>query len=146
MRTELVHAFLASSAELLADGRFCVLGGGIDAIGVPAFPVVLPVLAVVARFRVPPEQSGRVHQITVNAVGPEGASIGSSGPVGLNPYDQIGPRIGPLEYGIITNIVVNLYNLKVESMGVCRFIFLDDGEPFGELAFPIANALDMQGG
>lgn len=144
MPIEFVHAFLATSADLYRDGRFAVLGGGFDAIEVSSLPATIPLLSVVARVRVPPVESDRPHEVRVIVYRPDGEPIRENVNL-INPIDHPGPRIGPLERGFTTNIVINLYNLELNVSGVYRVEFREGDARFGELAIPVADSAGIQG-
>jgi hypothetical protein len=57
---ELSFAFFASAAEVSPDGRFNLLGGGVDRLQVSTLPTFLPA-SLVVRFTVPPDAAGREH-------------------------------------------------------------------------------------
>jgi hypothetical protein len=70
------YAFLANSAKVAPDGRFHVLGGGIDGFKLPFIPTMLPTLAVVAAVHVPPEECGPSYQLRMKLTSPDGTEFG----------------------------------------------------------------------
>ena len=73
----LTFAFLASAAEIGADGRFFVLGGGIDGILVATLPSQIPAIAVVASMHFPPDECGVQHRVRMTATRPDGTHFES---------------------------------------------------------------------
>src|SRR5262249_37050494 len=100
MPIELVHGFLAISADMYPDGRFSLIGGGFDALEVPSFPATVLSLAIIARVRVPIREDDRPHQVRVLIYRPDGTLMQEAGPTILEAVVRPGPRIGPLELGI----------------------------------------------
>lgn len=146
MPTEFIHGFLASSADIYPDGRFALLGGGFDAIEVPSFPILVPALAIIARVRVPVEEADRDHLVYGLIRHPEGRVLRRIDATTIRPIGRRGPQIGPLQDGLITNIVINLFNLEFDAGGVYRLDFLEGDHTFGSLEFPVVESAAMPGG
>jgi hypothetical protein len=145
MPIELVHGFLAISADTYPDGRFSVLGGGFEAIEVPAYPTFIPALSVIARVRIPYEEADRPHEVQAAVYGPDGELILRSGPTTLARVGGIGPRIGPIEHGVISNLVIHLYGMTLNAGGLYRIDFLERNEVFGSLGIPVVDATQVHG-
>lgn len=145
MPIEFVHAFLATGADTYPDGRFAVIGGGFDAIEVPAFPIMVPVLVVVARVRIPVEEAARPHHIRAEVIRPNGTSLRVTAATTISDADRPGPRIGPLERGMITNVIINLFNVTFDVGGVYGIRFLEGDVVFGTLEVPIVDTAGMSG-
>ena len=60
---QLNFAFLANSAEV-ADGRFLVLGGGIDGVTADTLPGILPSLSMVASIHFSEDECGPLSAFT----------------------------------------------------------------------------------
>jgi hypothetical protein len=145
MPIELVHGFLASYANLDQEGRFSVIGGGVDAIAVPTFPASVPVFAIVARLRVPADEGSRSHRVDTRVYRPDGTLIRTAEPVTINPIEEAGPRIGPLEHGIIASLVLNIYNMHFDAAGVYRFDFVEGDHTLGSLPVPVVDSAALRG-
>ena len=72
---ELNFAFLANSAEVI-DGRFFVIGGGIDGLTVPRIPAFVPALAVIASVHFDPDECGHDYQFRTTITLPDGNDMG----------------------------------------------------------------------
>jgi hypothetical protein len=66
------YAFLARSAEVLADGTFTVIGGGIDRFICTNFPPGIPTLVLVVRLSVARDEWNKQHDLLVEIFGPDG--------------------------------------------------------------------------
>jgi hypothetical protein len=134
---EFIHAFLANAAEMLPDGRFSALGGGIDGIAVPGFPATLPSVAIVLRFRIVQAEYHRGHVIGITLTRPDQTDIGVGALVRHPGVQNMGPAIGPFEQGMIVNVVVNLSLVSLTMPGVYVFNFTVDGAQIGTLSVPV---------
>ena len=66
---DLDYAFIANAADLMPDGRFNVLGADFDTVHMPGFPAVVPLIAVVAKFKnVTVEDIGRTIRLEIPGV------------------------------------------------------------------------------
>jgi hypothetical protein len=138
---ELLHAFLASAAELLPDGRFSVLGGGIDGIVLPAFPAVIPSLAIIVRIRFARADMGVPHSIRALAKKPDGTELSIQTNISCITPPQTVPLVGMLEHHAILNLLITVMHLAFESPGEYSFEFLVDENVIGSLTVSIiANA------
>lgn len=146
MPMELVHGFLALSAEMSREGNFSLLSGGIDGIEVPAFPATILSLSIVARVRVPIEESDRPHPVRILVYFPDGILMRDCGITTVDVRNRPGPRIGPFERGMISNILINLYGTTLFVGGLYKVDFLEGDEVFGTMTIPAVDAASMNGG
>lgn len=72
---KLDFAFLADAAEAQPGRKFYVLGGGIDSIGAPGFPVVHPMISLVMRVLVHPTEADRTHTIEIKLMDADGKQL-----------------------------------------------------------------------
>lgn len=72
---QLQFAVLADTAQIMSDGKFIIVGGGIDYINAPSFPAMNPSLALVVRLTVSPQDVGHEHQFRVELLLPDGTNI-----------------------------------------------------------------------
>jgi hypothetical protein len=143
---EFVHGFLAISAEMSPDGRFSLLGGGFDGVEVPSFPAMILSLSLIARVRVPNEEADRPHPVRVLVYQPDGTLMRECGPTIVDVRNRRGPRIGPFERGMISNIIINLYGTTFIADGLYRADFLEGDEVFGTMTIPVTDASTIHGG
>jgi hypothetical protein len=124
---EFRFAFLANGAEVGPDGRFFVLGGGIDGISVPSVPIRFPALAALARFHFPQEECQGQHQVELTLTLPDGGDSGIriSATVTPEPNKHFGHP------GANVDVAFSLYNLLLTQAGVYRLNFAVDGRRLG---------------
>jgi hypothetical protein len=146
MPLEFVHGFLGISADPYPDGRFSVLGGGFDAVEVPSFPAFILSLVIVARVRAPTAEADRPHLVQVRLYNPDGTLMRECGTTTVDVRDRPGPRIGPFERGMISNIIINLYGITFPVGGAYRVDFLEGDAVFGTMTIPVMDALTIHGG
>lgn len=74
---ELDFAFLADAADV-SMGKLSVLGGAFDTINVAGFPATHPMLAVVVRLLLSPNDLDRQHQLQIMLLNADGKHIASA--------------------------------------------------------------------
>ena len=126
------YAFLANSAELGQEGRISALGLGIDGILVPSLPTAFPSLAVVACFLFQAEECGRQHHIRVSVLRPDGTPSVESEIV-------VAPEIVPFapQRPVQQQMIVNLFNLQVNSEGEHTIVFACEPGEGGAIGFAV---------
>jgi hypothetical protein len=67
---ELIYVIVADAAQASLNGKFSVLGGGVENIYAPAFPAVYPGLALVIRLSVQASEANQSHDFRVDIAGP----------------------------------------------------------------------------
>lgn len=80
---ELDTLLVADAAAATPDGKLFIHGGGITRISAPMIPWTQPQLAVVARLRMNEEDWGRVHELQITVVDPNGAFIMPPAPISV---------------------------------------------------------------
>lgn len=105
-------AFLADAAQAEPSSqKFYVLGGGIDSIGVPAFPVIYPHLSIVLRMLVHPAEADRDHRLEIRLMDSDGGTLANiEGAFSGHPSGFPGREIA-------VPLVVNLVNVQFTSQG-----------------------------
>jgi hypothetical protein len=104
-------AFLADAAEAEPGRKFYVLGGGIDQIAGPEFPLVHPHISLVLRILVNPAELGRTHRLEVRMVDADGKELAKiEGDIQTAPGEPTGREVG-------VNMVINLANPRFEAPG-----------------------------
>ncbi len=120
---ELAYGFLANAADVVQDGRFFVLGGGIDGIGVPAVPAVMPGLAVLVNISFEQGECGEVHRFRMTLTNPEGNEAGPECRLDLS------PRQSEWAYrnGTTLSVAVSMVGLPLGHQGEYFFnLFVGD--------------------
>ncbi len=146
MPLELVHGFLAISAEMSMDGRFSLLGGGFDAVEVQAFPALIMSMVIVARVKVPSEECDQPHPVRVRLYNPDGTPMRDCGVTNVDVRNRPGPRIGPMATGMVSNILINLYGVVLAMGGLYRVDFSRGDAVFGTMTIPVMDAPTVHGG
>lgn len=109
---KLDFAFLADAAEAEPGRKFYVLGGGIDSIAAPAFPVTHPHMALVLRMLVHPAEADHTHMLEIRMMDSDGGQLAniegsfSATATGAQPGREIS-----------MNLVINMGNTRFERAG-----------------------------
>jgi hypothetical protein len=104
-------AFLADAAEAESGRKFYVLGGGIDQIAGPEFPLVHPHMSLLMRFVVHPAELGRSHHLEVRMVDADGHELARiEGDIQTQAGEPTGREVG-------VNMVINMANTRFEQPG-----------------------------
>ena len=133
---ELNFAFLASSAEVASDGRFFVLGGGIDGFNVTSVPGYVPTLAVIVSLHFPPDECGPDYPLLITISQPDGTVMAGSHITTL-----LRPRIPPEapDVGANLKVSINMFGLYFPQFGRHRMNFVVGDRPVGDVEFNVAR-------
>lgn len=132
---KLSFAFLANCAELAPDGRFHVIGGGINGFSVAALPGVLPPMAVIANVHFPPDECGPEYLLRMRLVLPDGdvSDLESTQTLRTGVAHQA-PYVGAH-----LKVVINVLNLNLPQYGQYMWNFFVGDRPIGELGFSVVR-------
>ncbi len=121
---DLRFAFIANSAEVGPDGRFFVLGGGIEGIGVLAVPTVCSGLAVLCRIHFLREECGREYRVRLTMTYPDGTASPLASEIVATPDTTMH---GYEDRGANLNVAFNVFGMHTPQEGEYSFHFgLDD--------------------
>ncbi len=141
---DLRFAFVANSAEVGPDGRFFVLGGGIDGISLREVPTVYPALAILCRIHFLQVECGLEHRIRLSITNPDG-TVGpvlpecATTPIAMVP--------GHEDRGANLDVAFNLFGLPLPQEGEYGFHFVVDDIDIGAHSFFVrALGPERQGG
>jgi len=141
---ELRFAFVANSAEVSADGRFFVLGGGIDGIEVREIPTTLPALAVVFRIHFLQDECGHEYRIGLYMACPDGTASPFQTGLVVTPTAIID---GHQNRGANADVAFNLFGIPLPQEGEYSFHFrVDDTDIGSQPLFVRAIGAERQGG
>jgi hypothetical protein len=128
---ELIYVILADAAEANPNGKFSLLGGGIENIYAHAFPTVQPKLDLVMRLRPSASETEQDHEFRVELTGPNEyhAALGDIGRFKLVPV------LGASGGATAINLVLNLQILLFPEPGTYHFHFYVDNQEIG--TFPL---------
>ena len=120
---ELEYGFLANAAEVGQDGRFFVLGGNIDGIGVPAVPAAMPGLAILVNISFEQVECGEVHRFRMTLTNPDGNNAGPECQLDLRP-NQPEPAY---RNGTTVSVAVSMIGIPLALQGEYSFnLFVGD--------------------
>ncbi len=141
---ELRSVFVANSAEVAPDGRFFVLGGGIEGIEVRAIPAVLPGFAVLCRIHFLREECGREYRIRLTMTFPDGTASPLVSEFVTTPDAMIH---GYEDRGANLHVAFNLFGIPLPQEGEYSFHFGVDDIHIGDHSFFIrALGVEREGG
>jgi hypothetical protein len=104
-------AFLSDAAEAEPGRKFYVLGGGIDQIAGPAFPLFHPHMSLLMRFLVHPTELDRKHRLDVRLVDADGRELAKiEGDIEASGSGAPGREAA-------VNMVINMANTRFENPG-----------------------------
>lgn len=119
---KLDFAFLADAAEAEPGRKFYVLGGGIDSIGAPGFPVVHPLISLVLRVLVHPAEVDGTHAMVIKLMDSDGGQLAQiDGTFAAQPAETSGREI-PM------SMVLNFLSTRFEHPGDYSIEILINGQ------------------
>lgn len=135
---ELKYAFFASFADVAPDGRFSVIGGGVDGMLVPLIPVVIPSIAILVNVQFLPAECGVDYGLRV-MVSTEGLpDVYIDANANLSPRHA--PHDSPESDPVSVKAALNFYGLPVVVEKPIRFALLVNDRPIGGLSLGIKVA------
>jgi hypothetical protein len=136
---EVDFAFLADAAETIPGQKFHVLGGGINRLGGPSFPLRHPHLAVVVSLVITAVEMDREHELRFVLLTPDGAELaeGTSRFVG---HGNAEGRDTTLTFA------VDLWNLTFPSPGDYSMRLLVNGSERRRLPLVVVKTTEVPGG
>jgi hypothetical protein len=128
---ELNYAFLANSAEVTSDGRFFVLGGGIDGFATNGLPTILPAMSIIVSIRFYAEECDKNYEFSSKIIAPSGTELGGKAATVLSPKIPVEtPGIGPN-----MKVAFAFLGLLLPEMGRYTCLFAVDDRQIGEAFF-----------
>jgi hypothetical protein len=128
---ELIYVIPADAAEAGPNGKFSLLGGGIESIFAHAFPAIHPGLALVVRLRVQPSEAKQDHEFRVDIVGPNAINVTPGAMVLFKPEALLGDSERAVSFNLIMNISPLMFPEPGEYLG---YLYID-GQKLG--TFPL---------
>ena len=128
---DIEYAFLADAADARPGQKFSVLGGGVDRIGGPTFPLVHPHLALVIGLRVASTELNREHEVKFVLLDAAGRET-SSGVANILASGEAAGRDS------LVTFAVDLWNLAFPLPGDYSFRLLVDGSERKRLPLGVA--------
>lgn len=127
-------AFLADSAEAEPGRKFYVLGGGIDQIAGPAFPLMHPHMSLVMRWLIHPTEMNVRHHLEVRMVDADGKELAKiEGDIEASGHSPTGREAN-------VNMVINMANTRFERPGDYGIDILMNNQHMKSLPLRVATA------
>jgi hypothetical protein len=117
---EIDYAFLADAAQATPGQKFSVLGGGLDRIGGPTYPLRHPHLALVIGLRVTAAELDRPHELRFVLLDPDGREVAAASS-NLTVRGRTDARDRPV------TLAIDAWNLTFPSPGDYSFRLLVNG-------------------
>lgn len=124
---------IADHAASTPDGKMYINGAGITRLNVPMLPFALPLFAVVARWKVEPEDVGS-HSLLVRVVSPSGIDLLPSESVPVDVVENPTSVEGEERH---LQMAMNFGGLPVLEEGVYTLSIEMDGEVQREVTLPV---------
>jgi len=128
---QLAYIFLAEAAET-TPGRFFAFGGGLHHLGSPAFPSIVPAMAILADIQLQPDEAQVGHRLHVQGEDPRNAPF----------FPEIDDPFGPLsliegrpDLPVHHLVSINFRGLTLGTPGTYSFIIVVDGHELGRASF-----------
>src|SRR5438132_4339228 len=106
---ELIYVILADAAQTHPDGKFSLLGGGIENINALAFPAIHPGLALVVRLRARAAEAKESHDFRVDLAGPNDSYVTSQAIIGFRSTASQDEPDHPVIFNLIINIPILVF-------------------------------------
>lgn len=114
-----IEAFLLCDAATQGQGKLNVLGA-FDSIFSKKMPVILSTCSITTRIRFEKIEDGD-HPVKIHIINEDGKNIGPK------PEGNISVKTGPGSDSTVTNVILNIQNLKFEEYGIYRIdLAIDD--------------------
>ncbi len=123
---ELSYVILADAAESTTNGKFSLLGGGVETIFAFAFPTIRPGLAVVARLLASETEAEQEHEFHIELTGPSEYRA----PLGGLQFVVL-PRVSVSEEAIPLNLIINMQIIAFPEPGAYMLHFFVDNQEIG---------------
>jgi hypothetical protein len=128
---ELIYVIPADAAQAVPNGKFSLLGGGIENINALAFPAVHSGLALVVRLRVLASEAEQDHKFSIDITGPKDFRVRSGD---IAQFRPISSRSVP-DRPFAVNLILNMPLLVFPEPGTYHFCLFVDGQQVG--TFPL---------
>ena len=130
---ELIYVILADAAQAHPDGKFSLLGGGIENIKAVTFPAVHPGLALVVRLHVLASEAEQDHKFSVSIIGPKGFRVAPGDIAEFRPTSLRGVSDQP----ITVNLILNMPLLVFPEPGTYHFLLYVDSQEMGTVPLDV---------
>ena len=126
---KLIYVIPADAAQASPNGKFSLLGGGVESINVSSFPAVHAGLALVVRLDVLASEAEQDHKCSIDIVGPKDFRVKSGDILEFRPTL---PSVPDRPFAI--NLILNMPLLVFPESGAYDFHLYVDGQEVGEFS------------
>jgi hypothetical protein len=130
---ELIYAIPADAAQASPNGKFSLLGGGIDNIHALTFPALQTGLALVVRLRVLASEAEQNHTFGVAVIGPKDFCVTSGD---IAEFTPTSPR-GASDHPFTVNLILNMQFLVFPEPGTYHFHLSVDSQEVGTFSLDV---------
>jgi hypothetical protein len=127
---KLIYVIPADAAQASPNGKFSLLGGGVENINVLSFPAIHAGLALVVRLEVLASEAEQDHKFSIDIVGPKDFRVIAGNMLEFRPTSS-----GVPNRPFAINLILNMPLLVFPKPGVYDFHLYVDGQEVG--AFPL---------
>lgn len=117
------------------EGKLHVNGAGITRLTPPEVPFFLPLLSLVARWRLDGREDAGKHELTLRFQTPDGTDLIPSEPVPIEQRDPYATALPGEE--VFMQLVFNFGAILLPVEGIYRFSVQLDGEVVRDMALPV---------
>ncbi len=148
---EIAFLMLAEAVETSSSRMLFVYNGGINHLGSPDYPTVLPMLAIVGGIRVLPLEAPVPHELVVRGLAPSGETFMQDLRLPFGPMPLIDGRP---DLPVHHNLAINLRGVPIPEAGTYTFVTIVDDREIGRIEFVFDNlaaaqneaAIEQEGG
>ena len=134
---ELIYVILADAAQASSDGKFSLLGGGIENINVLAFPAIHPGLALVIKLGARAAEAKEPHDFRVDIAGPNGFYVTA---VALTGFRSTVSHDEP-DHRVTFNLIINITILVFPEPGTYFFHLYVGTQEVGNVPLNVSEAV-----
>lgn len=124
---ELIYVIVADAAQASPNGKFSILGGGVETINALVFPAIHPGLALVVRVSVQASEANQSHDFRVDIAGPNDYNVSAGG---ITEFRSVALHDEP-DRPTTLNLVMNMPILVFPVPGTYLFRFYIDNKEVG---------------
>jgi hypothetical protein len=128
---ELIYVIPADAAQGSPNGKFSLLGGGIETINAHSFPAVQPGFALVVRLRILASEAEQDHKFSIDIIGPKDFRVTLGDIIEFKPASSYGASDRPFA----VNLILNMPLLVFPEPGTYHFHLHVDNQEVG--TFPL---------
>ncbi len=129
---DIEYAFLADAASAVPGEKFNILGGGVNQIAGPGFPLRHPHLALVVGLRVTAVETDREHELRFVLIDPNGGQVAEA-------TAQVTAHTQSSGKDVVLTMAIDIWNLSFPAPGEYSFRLLVGGSERKQLPLTITT-------